>query len=113
MLAEAPLEQKTFYQLFCYAEDDWKIQALRALRPGVAWGMVAGHLSHLSCSEFSAVQCQADSANNSADYVSPAGLATVSFLNPLDILMSQHDPSIFNKTFKDVITTARLSDFCN
>ena len=27
MLAEAPLEQKTFYQLFCYAEDDWKIQA--------------------------------------------------------------------------------------
>lgn len=29
MLAEAPLEQETFYQLFCYAEDDWKIQALR------------------------------------------------------------------------------------
>ena len=49
-------------------------RALRPLRPGVAWGMVAGHLSHLSCSEFSAVQCQADSANNSADYVSPAGL---------------------------------------
>lgn len=35
MLAEAPLEQETFYQLFCYAEDDWKIQALRALRPAV------------------------------------------------------------------------------
>ena len=28
MLAESPLRQKTVYQVFCYAEDDWKIQAL-------------------------------------------------------------------------------------
>lgn len=80
------------------------LRPLRPLRPGVWSRVVMGHLSHLSCSEFSAVQCQADSANNSADYVSPAGLPwtiwTVSFLNPLDILMSQHDPSIFNKTLK-------------
>ena len=27
MLAESPLQQETVYQVFCYAEDDWKIQA--------------------------------------------------------------------------------------
>ena len=59
-------------------------RALRPLRPG----MVAGHLSHFESFEFRVFRLrQADSANNSADYVSPAGLATVS-LNPLDILMS-------------------------
>ncbi|CAK9095833.1 Uncharacterized protein SCF082_LOCUS45001 [Durusdinium trenchii] len=41
MAGDAPLELQTTYQVFCYAEDDWKIQA--------------------------------DSASNSADYVSPAG----------------------------------------
>ena len=49
----------------------WLEDPGRALRLRMVAG---GHLSHLSCSEFSAVQCQADSANNSADYVSPAGM---------------------------------------
>lgn len=112
MLAEAPLEQKTFYQLFCYAEDDWKIQALRALRPGVAWGMVAGHLSHLSCSEFSG-KCARPTVPTTRQTMYLLQACHEQFLNPLDILMSQHDPSIFNKNIKDVITTTRLSDFCN
>ena len=33
MLAESPLQQKTVYQVFCYAEDDWKIQALALPSP--------------------------------------------------------------------------------
>ena len=46
-------------------------RALRPLRPG----MVAGHLSHFESFEFRVFRLrQADSANNSADYVSPAGL---------------------------------------
>lgn len=40
MLAEAPLEQKTFYQLFCYAEDDWKIQAEHCVHCVLVWSRV-------------------------------------------------------------------------
>lgn len=83
-------------------------RALRPLRPG----MVAGHLSHLSCSEFSG-KCARPTVPTTRQTMYLLQACHEQFLNPLDILMSQHDPSIFNKNIKDVITTTRLSDFCN
>ena len=68
MAGDAPLELQTTYQVFCYAEDDWKIQAA----PCNTWCLV-------SMNTFGQRRtAQADSASNSADYVSPAGLSATS-----------------------------------